>query len=84
MMEWIDRLPGVSCVRPAGAFYIFPNISALGMGSTELAEDLLKKARIAVVPGVAFGWDSHLRMSFADSLENLEKGMKRFQDYLTR
>ncbi len=84
MMEWIDRLPGVSCVCPAGAFYTFPNIAALGMGSTELAEDLLEKARIAVVPGVAFGWDSHVRMSFADSLENLEKGMKRFQDYLTQ
>jgi len=84
MMKWFDRLPGVSCVRPVGAFYTFPNISSVGMGSTELAEDLLEQARIAVVPGVAFGWDSHVRMSFADSLENLEKGMKRLQEYLAQ
>jgi len=84
MMEWIDRLPGVSCVRPRGAFYVFPNISSSGMGSSQLAEGLLEKARIAVVPGVAFGWDTHVRMSFADSLENLEKGMKRFQNYLLK
>ena len=82
MMKWFERISGVSCVRPVGTFYTFPNVSSIGMGSAELAEDLLDKARIAVVPGVAFGWDTHLRMSFAASAENLEKGMKRLEEYL--
>jgi len=77
-------IPGLTCVRPTGAFYAFPNVSSFGKPSGELAEDLLEKARIAVVPGSAFGWDSHVRMSFADSLPVLLAGLDRFEEYLSR
>ena len=82
MMERFHGLAGVTCVKPVGAFYTFPNISGLGMSSIELARDLLEKARIAVVPGIAFGRNTNVRMSFADSRKNLEKGLKRLKDYI--
>jgi len=82
MVKRLRDIPGVECINPVGTFYTFPNISALGVSSLDLAEDLLEKARIAVVPGAAFGWDSHIRMSFADSEENLEEGLARFDEYV--
>jgi len=66
---------------PKGAFYAFPNISALGKPSLELAAALLDQARIAVVPGIAFGADGNIRMSYADSLDNLNKGLDRLEEY---
>jgi len=83
MMEWFARLPEISCVKPVGTFYTFPNISGLGKTSIELARELLEKALLAVVPGVAFGADTNLRMSFADSPENLEKGLRRLDKYIS-
>ncbi len=84
MLEGFSRIRGIACVRPRGTFYTFPNVSALGIPSQELARRLLEEARIAVVPGIAFGWDSHLRMSFADSQENLLKGLDRLQQFVSR
>ncbi len=84
MMKRLGEIKGVSCRKPAGTFYVFPNISALGMGSKELAGELIEKAKIAVVPGGAFGWDTHIRLSFADSLENLGKGLDRLRDYVEK
>jgi aspartate aminotransferase len=85
----VDRLtgmPGISCLSPQGAFYVFPNVSGtfgkhhLGTTirtSTEFAAYLLDAARIAVVPGVEFGSDDHIRISYATSMANIEKGMDR-------
>lgn len=84
MLEGFSRIRGIACVRPRGTFYTFPNVSALGIPSQELARRLLEEARIAVVPGIAFGWDSHLRMSFADSEENLLKGLDRLREFVSR
>jgi aspartate aminotransferase len=84
MLDGLSRIPGVSCVKPTGTFYTFPNVLALKIPSLELADRLLEEARIAVVPGIAFGWDSHIRMSFADSKENLLKGLDRLQDFVAR
>lgn len=84
MLEGFSRIRGIACVRPRGTFYTFPNVSALRIPSQELARRLLEEARIAVVPGIAFGWDSHLRMSFADSKENLLKGLDRLQQFVSR
>ena len=82
MLQGFARVPGVSCVKPQGAFYTFPNVSALRIPSLDLADRLLEEARIAVVPGIAFGWDTHIRMSFADSKENLLKGLERLEQFV--
>ncbi|MFN7963576.1 MAG: pyridoxal phosphate-dependent aminotransferase [Thermoanaerobaculia bacterium] len=86
LIEGLNALPGVRCLPPAGAFYAFPDVSgAFRPGradSTELAEHLLRKAGVAVVPGAAFGSDLHVRMSFACSRETLEKALARMAEAL--
>lgn len=88
ILKTLAEIPGVTCVRPSGAFYVFPNISAyLGKsfkgkpinGSLELADYLLDEALIAAVPGIAFGADRFIRFSFATSMPVIEEGMKRFK-----
>ena len=83
----LRKLPGVECVRPEGSFYAFPNVSAyLGKGAvqsnTDLAQVLLEKARVAVVPGDAFGADANIRISFAESMERIREGMSRIDEAL--
>ncbi len=86
LYQRVSSLPGVSCHRPEGAFYLFPNVSAYydleyqGMAmrnSYGLAYFLLKEAAVAVVPGDAFGADDHIRLSYATSMENLAAAMDR-------
>jgi aspartate aminotransferase len=82
MYERLNALPGVSCVRPTGAFYAFPNVSGaykkLGVsGSLEFAAKALEQAHVAVVPGEAFGCDENVRLSFATSMEQIDKGLDR-------
>ncbi len=85
--------PRLSCFKPQGAFYLFPNVrSYYGLefngapirNSTEMAYYLLNEARVAIVPGEAFGADDHIRLSYATSMENLEKGMDRITAALAR
>ncbi len=73
----IKDIKGLSCERPGGAFYVFPRIEKKDIASMELSERLLAEAKVAVVPGKAFGSDRHIRLSFATSMENIEKGMDR-------
>ena len=85
MVETLNQIPGVSCLMPRGAFYAFPNVKELlKLGNFkddwELAEFLLEKAKIAVVPGSAFGYPGYLRLSYATSMENIEEGLKRFKE----
>lgn len=84
--ERLDAMPGVSCPPPSGAFYAFPDVSQLyrpgRQGSIEMAEYLLDEARVAVVPGVAFGDDDHIRISFACSREQLDLGLGRLASAL--
>ncbi len=79
--ERLSRIPGVECSPPAGAFYAFPRVSgcfrAGRRGSLALSEYLLEEARVAVVPGLAFGADEYLRISFACSRPELERGLER-------
>lgn len=87
MCEGLNALPGVSCVEPAGAFYCFPNVSAtygaLGVGgSGEFAARLLEEAGVAVVPGIGFGSDDHVRLSFGTAREQIEEGLSRIDDLL--
>ncbi|MGH9380598.1 MAG: pyridoxal phosphate-dependent aminotransferase [Thermoanaerobaculia bacterium] len=81
VVERLAALPGVECPRPAGAFYAFPHVARLyredRQGSVALASFLLEEARVAVVPGLAFEADDHLRLSFACSREELEEGLDR-------
>ena len=81
-VEAINRIPGLRCLKPRGAFYIFINCKALGMKSAELADYLLEKAKIALVPGDVFGpgGEGYLRMSFANSYENIVEGCRRLQE----
>jgi len=88
----LNSIKGVACVNPEGAFYVFPNVSALfgrtfsGVevrGSVELADVLLEKAHIAVVPGKAFGADNYIRISFATSMENIKEGIRRMKKFIT-
>ncbi len=89
MVDRCNLVEGMSCPRPQGAFYVFPNISRLlgkGFGakrinsSAELADYLLNTAKVAVVPGVDFGADNYLRLSYATSLDNIKKGMDRIEE----
>jgi len=84
MYRHLIALPGVGCPKPTGAFYCFPNVSSLfpkagARTSGQFAEWLLEKARVAVVPGDAFGLDQHVRLSFALSMEKMEEGLRRMQ-----
>ncbi len=87
MYARLTSIPGVRCPKPTGAFYCFPNVSGtfagLGVsGSAEFADRLLDEAGIAVVPGVAFGMDEHVRLSFATSMEQIDEGLKRIDALL--
>jgi aspartate/methionine/tyrosine aminotransferase len=82
--EALKAMPGIEVVKPKGAFYIFPNIKALGKTPDELTEYLLEKARIAVVPGTTLGeyGKNYIRISYANSYENLEIAMERMKKAL--
>ena len=80
----LNRIPGISCVNSKGAFYLFPNISKLGLKSTEFCARLLDEEKVAAVPGIAFGADDYLRISYATSLANIEKGLDRLEKFCQR
>ncbi|NIM20545.1 MAG: aminotransferase class I/II-fold pyridoxal phosphate-dependent enzyme [Candidatus Latescibacteria bacterium] len=93
MLQKLGSIPGVSCMEPKGAFYLFPNMSAYyekeyeGMqirNSYGLAYFLLKTARVAVVPGDAFGADDFIRLSYASSMERIEEAMDRIGEAMSK
>ena len=79
--EALKEMPGIKVVKPKGAFYIFPNVKALGKTPDELTDYLLEKARIAVVPGTTLGeyGKDYIRISYANSYENLKTAMERMK-----
>jgi aspartate aminotransferase len=77
----LNSIPRISCVNAKGAFYLFPNISGLGLKSMDFCAKLLEQEKVAVVPGVAFGADDYVRISYATSMENLEKGLDRLEKF---
>ena len=83
MYAWkkLNGIRGLSCVNARGAFYLFPNISATGMKSTEFCAQLLEKEKVAAVPGIAFGADDYIRISYATSMSNIEKGLDRLERF---
>ncbi|MFC1623814.1 aminotransferase class I/II-fold pyridoxal phosphate-dependent enzyme, partial [Candidatus Omnitrophota bacterium] len=82
IVERIRKIKGLSCIKPEGAFYVFCRIEKKGLSSMEFTESLLKEAKVAVVPGKAFGSDEHIRISFATGMQDIQKGMDRIERWL--
>jgi aspartate aminotransferase len=80
----LNSIPGISCVNAKGAFYLFPNISRLGLKSGEFCSRLLEEEKVAAVPGIAFGADDYLRISYATGMANIEKGLERLERFAKR
>jgi aspartate aminotransferase len=78
----LNSIPGISCVNAKGAFYLFPNISQTGLNSTEFCAKLLEQEKVAAVPGIAFGADDYLRISYATGMANIEKGLDRLDKFV--
>jgi aspartate aminotransferase len=86
MIQGLRAIPRMKCVTPGGAFYAFPNVSGLFgkrwqgtslRGSTDVTAFLLEAARVAVVPGLDFGSDAHVRLSYATGLATIQEGLAR-------
>ena len=89
MLARLAEIPGVTCTKPEGAFYVYPNISAfLGKGgiktATELATRLLHEAHVVTVPGEAFGTAEHIRLSYPVTKQNIDEGTRRMKEFLAR
>jgi aspartate/methionine/tyrosine aminotransferase len=81
MVEGLNRIPGITCLNPAGAFYVFPNITGTGMPSKEFADRLLEEFGVAALSGASFGehGEGYLRLSYANSEENLRQALDRIE-----
>ena len=89
VVQRLRAIPGVRCAEPRGAFYAYPNVAVVigkhGIQDTlQLAERLLGEARVAVVPGEAFGTDRHIRISYAASMQELERGLDRIHRFIVQ
>ena len=86
IVDGLNRIPGIKCLKPKGAFYVFPNIEELGMTSAELSDLLLNEAGVAVLPGTAFGkyGEGYLRLSYANSVENIRKALDRIEKVVAK
>jgi aspartate aminotransferase len=82
MMEELSKINKLSAFNPKGAFYVFVNVSKTGMDSIKLSEKLLTEAKVAVIPGAAFGAPNHIRLSFAISEQDIVKGIRRIAECL--
>jgi len=79
IVEGLNNIKGITCKKPKGAFYVFPNIKSIGKKSKEFSDYLLNEAGVAVLPGTSFGkyGEGYLRISFANSVENIKKALDR-------
>ena len=89
MLAKVTAIPGITCTKPEGAFYIYPNMSAyIGKGgiktATELATRLLHEAHVVTVPGEAFGTAEHIRISYPVTKQNIDEGTRRMAEFLTK
>jgi aspartate aminotransferase len=78
----INAIPGITCCNAKGAIYLFPNISVTGLNSTEFCARLLEQEKVAAVPGIAFGADDYIRISYATGLSTIEKGLERMDRFV--
>ena len=86
IVDGLNQIKGISCLNPKGAFYVFPNITRLPRSSSQLESYLLEEAGVAVLSGTAFGkyGDGYLRLSYANSVENIQKAIERIEKALTK
>jgi aspartate/methionine/tyrosine aminotransferase len=86
IVSGLNDLPGIECIAPQGAFYAFPRIAGTGHGADDLADLLLQEAGVACLSGTAFGryGEEHLRLSYANSRENIVRALERMGDVLAR
>ncbi|WP_066383278.1 MULTISPECIES: pyridoxal phosphate-dependent aminotransferase [unclassified Anabaena] len=82
MLDRLNAIPGLSCPKPDGAFYLFPDISKTGLKSLEFCNALIEEHQVAVIPGIAFGADHNIRLSYATDLATIEKGMDRLEKFV--
>ncbi|MFM7559087.1 pyridoxal phosphate-dependent aminotransferase [Cylindrospermopsis raciborskii] len=82
MYDGINSIPGLTCARPDGAFYLFPDISKTGLRSLEFCDALLESHQVAVIPGVAFGADNNIRLSYATDMTTIKKGVERLDKFV--
>ena len=81
MVKALNEIDGIRCLEPKGAFYLFPNVSALGRSSSEVAISLLETSKVVCVPGTAFGprGEGYLRISYGASMADLREGVQRIR-----
>jgi aspartate/methionine/tyrosine aminotransferase len=86
IVEGLNEIEGINCPMPGGAFYVFPNIAAYKMLSMDLTKHLIEKAKVSTVPGSFFGeqGEGHLRLSYANSIENIKKALQRISGALKK
>jgi len=86
IVNGLNKIKGMTCTKPHGAFYAFPNIKGTGMNSRKLGDHLLQNAGVAVLPGISFGQygEGYLRLSFANSIENIKKALDRIEKSLEK
>ncbi|MGB9959146.1 MAG: pyridoxal phosphate-dependent aminotransferase [Candidatus Bathyarchaeales archaeon] len=86
IVSGLNKIKGIKCKKPRGTFYVFPNVSGTGMRSQELSDYLLNKAGVAVLPGTSFGayGEGYLRLSFANSVENIQEALNRISEALEK
>jgi aspartate aminotransferase len=82
MLDRLNAIPGLSCPKPDGAFYLFPDISKTGLKSLEFCDALIEEHQVAVIPGIAFGADHNIRLSYATDMATIEKGMDRLEKFV--
>jgi aspartate aminotransferase len=91
IVDALNAIEGITCVKPKGAFYVFPNVSSCYgkeyngrkiNNSMDFAMVLLEEARVALVPGIAFGEDDFVRISFATDMDTIKKGMEALKEFV--
>jgi aspartate aminotransferase len=82
ILDGLNALPGISCLKPEGAFYVFPSIVQTGLDSMTFANQLLEDQQVAVIPGVAFAADHNIRLSYATDLETIKVGLARLEKFV--
>ena len=82
ILDRLQGIPGLTCAKPDGAFYVFVNIGSTQLKSLEFCERLLKAYQVAAIPGLPFGADDHIRLSYATDLATIEKGMDRLDQFI--
>jgi aspartate/methionine/tyrosine aminotransferase len=84
MVEGLNQIKGVRCLKPGGAFYCFPNVSRVPMSSKQLADLMLNEVGVATLSGTAFGkfGEGYLRLSYANSIENIQEALRKMKQVI--